>query len=276
MRMGRVLALVAGALVFFIAALGLAVYFTRDEDNLQADNLLAENFTKAVTLAPQNDDRVVLPDAGAVRVGSRPDRPARHAPRGDLAAARPRVDRDRHRRRRRPAALPARTGRSCGSPTTGVRTRSRASSARSPRSPREDATFSVRDRRDPGPDRRPSSACRCALRAAFWACVFLRALALACILCLCGPSLAQARAGELGLGNRAARVAQDEPAHHAEADDQHAADDEEDVAAGRPVVGGLRSATVGVGVVAGRRAEAGRRRPIALPPRRGGRGRAGW
>ena len=34
--MGRVLALVAGALVFFIAALGLAVYFTRDEDNLQA------------------------------------------------------------------------------------------------------------------------------------------------------------------------------------------------------------------------------------------------
>jgi hypothetical protein len=62
MRMGRVLALVAGALVFFIAALGLAVYFTRDEDNLQADNLLSENFTKAVTLAPQNDDRVVLPD----------------------------------------------------------------------------------------------------------------------------------------------------------------------------------------------------------------------
>ena len=60
--MGRVLTLVAGALVFFIAALGLAVYFTRDEDNLQADNLLAENFTKAVTLAPQNDDRVVLPD----------------------------------------------------------------------------------------------------------------------------------------------------------------------------------------------------------------------
>jgi len=62
MRMGRVLALVAGALVLCIAALGLAVYFTRDEDNLQADNLLAENFTKAVTLAPQNDNRVVLPD----------------------------------------------------------------------------------------------------------------------------------------------------------------------------------------------------------------------
>jgi hypothetical protein len=62
MRMGRVLALVAGALVFFIAALGLAVYFTRDEDNLQADNLLAENLTKAVTLAPQNDGVVRLPE----------------------------------------------------------------------------------------------------------------------------------------------------------------------------------------------------------------------
>ena len=60
--MGRVLALVAGALVFFIAALGLAVYFTRDEDNLQADNLLAENFTKAVALAPQNDGVVRLPE----------------------------------------------------------------------------------------------------------------------------------------------------------------------------------------------------------------------
>lgn len=60
--MGRVLALVAGALVFFVAALSLAVYLTRDEDNLQADNLLAENFTKAVTLAPENDNVVRLPD----------------------------------------------------------------------------------------------------------------------------------------------------------------------------------------------------------------------
>jgi hypothetical protein len=60
MRMGRVLAVVAGALVFFIAALGLAVYLTRDEDNLQADNLLAENFTKAVALAPQEGGTVDL------------------------------------------------------------------------------------------------------------------------------------------------------------------------------------------------------------------------
>jgi hypothetical protein len=62
MRMGRVLAVVAGALVFFIAALDLAVYFTRDEDNLQADNLLAENFTKAIALAPENGGSVALPD----------------------------------------------------------------------------------------------------------------------------------------------------------------------------------------------------------------------
>jgi hypothetical protein len=60
MRMGRVLGLVAALLVLFIAALGLAVYFTRDEDNLQADNLLAESFTKAVTQAPQNDGTVDL------------------------------------------------------------------------------------------------------------------------------------------------------------------------------------------------------------------------
>lgn len=54
MRMGRVLALVAGALVFFIAALGLAVYLTRDEDNLQADNLLAEAITQRITEAPEH------------------------------------------------------------------------------------------------------------------------------------------------------------------------------------------------------------------------------
>jgi hypothetical protein len=60
MRMGRVLGLVAALLVFFIAALGVAIYVTRDEDNLQSDNLLAENFTKAVALAPQQDGTVDL------------------------------------------------------------------------------------------------------------------------------------------------------------------------------------------------------------------------
>jgi hypothetical protein len=58
--MGRVLALVAGALVVIIAALALAVFVTRDEDNIQADNLLAERFTRAVTLAEQEDGVVDL------------------------------------------------------------------------------------------------------------------------------------------------------------------------------------------------------------------------
>ena len=55
MRMGRVLALVAGALVFFIVVLGLAVFLTRDEDNLQADNLLAEAITQRIAEAPDYD-----------------------------------------------------------------------------------------------------------------------------------------------------------------------------------------------------------------------------
>lgn len=71
MRMGRVLALVAGALAVCILGLLGAVYFTRDEDNIQADNLLAERFTKQVTLAQLPDEglhgivdlRVVAPFA---------------------------------------------------------------------------------------------------------------------------------------------------------------------------------------------------------------------
>jgi hypothetical protein len=54
MRMGRVLALVAGALALCIAVLLIVVFVTRDEDNLQADNLLAERFTRAVQLANEN------------------------------------------------------------------------------------------------------------------------------------------------------------------------------------------------------------------------------
>jgi hypothetical protein len=56
MRMGRVFALVAGALVVCILGLLAAVYFSRDENNLQADNLLAERFTKQVTLAQMPDE----------------------------------------------------------------------------------------------------------------------------------------------------------------------------------------------------------------------------
>jgi hypothetical protein len=78
--MGRVLAIVAAGLAVCIAVLLLAVYLGRDEDNIQADNLLAENITKAVrlsepnredvdlrTLAPFSWDHVLLVDAGTSR-----------------------------------------------------------------------------------------------------------------------------------------------------------------------------------------------------------------
>src|SRR3954454_1276688 len=59
MRFGRVFALVAGGLALCIALLLLAVYVTRDEDNIQADNLLAERFTREIALAPENNDGIV-------------------------------------------------------------------------------------------------------------------------------------------------------------------------------------------------------------------------
>ena len=59
MRFGRIFGLVAGALALCIAGLLLAVYVTRDEDNLQADNLLAERFTRAVQLANEDTGGVV-------------------------------------------------------------------------------------------------------------------------------------------------------------------------------------------------------------------------
>jgi hypothetical protein len=57
MRMGRVLGLVAAALVLFIGGLVIAVYLTRDEDNIQVDNVLSENISKAIA---QSED----PDVG--------------------------------------------------------------------------------------------------------------------------------------------------------------------------------------------------------------------
>jgi hypothetical protein len=60
MSMGRVLALVAGGLIFFMLLLLGAVYFTRDEDNFQADNILAENFTLAVNQAAEGGGVVEL------------------------------------------------------------------------------------------------------------------------------------------------------------------------------------------------------------------------
>jgi hypothetical protein len=61
MRVGRVLALVAGGLVLCIALLALAVFLTRDEDNLQVDNLLGERFTLEVTRGGEVDLRAVAP-----------------------------------------------------------------------------------------------------------------------------------------------------------------------------------------------------------------------
>ena len=76
MRMGRVLGLVAGGLFVCIALLILAVFLTRDEDNLQADNLLAERFTLEVArggdlnlhrIAPFEWDSVLLVAPGTPR-----------------------------------------------------------------------------------------------------------------------------------------------------------------------------------------------------------------
>jgi hypothetical protein len=57
--MGRVLFLVGAALALLLAVLALAVYLSRDENNLAIDNLLSEHFSRAVALA-DNGDRVDL------------------------------------------------------------------------------------------------------------------------------------------------------------------------------------------------------------------------
>src|SRR4051794_988456 len=80
MRMGRIFALVAGGVGLCIALLLLAVFVTRDEDNIQADNILAEQFTLKVALADKDNtpldlrdvaqfpwDRVLLVQAGTSR-----------------------------------------------------------------------------------------------------------------------------------------------------------------------------------------------------------------
>jgi hypothetical protein len=54
--MGRVLFGVGALLVLFLAGFGLAVYVTRDEDNIGIDNLLSENFTRAVALAEDPEE----------------------------------------------------------------------------------------------------------------------------------------------------------------------------------------------------------------------------
>ena len=49
--MARALIAVGAALALFVLGLGLAVYLTRDEDNIQVDNLLAERFTRDIALS---------------------------------------------------------------------------------------------------------------------------------------------------------------------------------------------------------------------------------
>jgi len=58
--MGRGIALVGGGLIFFLLLLGGIVFFTRDEDNFQADNILAENFTLAVARADRDNEPLDL------------------------------------------------------------------------------------------------------------------------------------------------------------------------------------------------------------------------
>jgi hypothetical protein len=58
--MGKALTAVGIALVLLIGGLALAVYVTRDEDNLQVDNILSENLTKAIALAQGQGGRVDL------------------------------------------------------------------------------------------------------------------------------------------------------------------------------------------------------------------------
>ena len=49
--MTRALIAVGAALALLVGGLALAVYVTRDEDNVQVDNLLSENFTREVASA---------------------------------------------------------------------------------------------------------------------------------------------------------------------------------------------------------------------------------
>ena len=58
--MTRALIAVAAALVVLIGGLGLAVYFTRDEDNIAVDNPLAEKLTKAIALSQSQGEDVRL------------------------------------------------------------------------------------------------------------------------------------------------------------------------------------------------------------------------
>ena len=49
--MGRALIAVGTALALLVGGLALAVYVTRDEDNITSDNILSEEFTRDIQLA---------------------------------------------------------------------------------------------------------------------------------------------------------------------------------------------------------------------------------
>jgi len=58
--MARALTAVGAALALLIGGLALAVYLTRDEDNVQVDNLLSETFTREVATASQEGTELDL------------------------------------------------------------------------------------------------------------------------------------------------------------------------------------------------------------------------
>jgi hypothetical protein len=60
--MARALTAVGAALVLLMGGLGLAVYLTRDEDNIQISNVLSEEFTRAVALSEASRAPVDLRD----------------------------------------------------------------------------------------------------------------------------------------------------------------------------------------------------------------------
>ncbi len=61
--MTRALIAVGGALALIIGGLGLAVYVTRDEDNVAVDTPLSENLTRAVAQRERVDLRALAPFA---------------------------------------------------------------------------------------------------------------------------------------------------------------------------------------------------------------------
>ena len=58
--MARALIAVGAALALLIGGLALAVFLTRDEDNVQVDNLLSERFTREVATASADRTEVDL------------------------------------------------------------------------------------------------------------------------------------------------------------------------------------------------------------------------